>query len=211
MNGDAITINGYTLADNVRSCRSGDDVMIRPFNDPLVAQAGFINHPRYLFDSALMKTSVISDDFRARFLSDSGDPNTFEGRVAVFNGPVAYHARIDDPCLQIDERTILVMRGAGPVGHPGSADVVNMQPREALLRRGIDPLLCLGAGASPAPRVRSILNAAPEAATGGGLALLEDGDHVRIDPGRGDLSYRRPCESLHKGLALALVLTPCDS
>ncbi|TFH84858.1 dihydroxy-acid dehydratase, partial [Billgrantia azerbaijanica] len=140
------------------------------------------------FDSALMKTSVISADFRARFLSDPDDPDAFEGKVAVFDGAEDYHARIDDPSLAIDETTILVMRGAGPVGHPGGAEVVNMQPPEALLKRGIDSLPCLGdgrqSGTSGSP---SILNAAPEAATGGGLALLRTGDRLRIDLNRGEV------------------------
>ncbi|EWH03035.1 hypothetical protein Q427_05430, partial [Halomonas sp. BC04] len=141
-----------------------------------------------LFDSALMKTSVISPDFRARFLSDPDDPEAFEGKVAVFDGSEDYHARIDDPQLGIDERTILVMRGAGPVGHPGGAEVVNMQPPAALLQRGIESLPCLGdgrqSGTSGSP---SILNAAPEAATGGGLALLENGDRLRVDLRRGEV------------------------
>ncbi|MBD3896083.1 dihydroxy-acid dehydratase, partial [Halomonas sp. ML-15] len=113
---------------------------------PLVEHAGFLNLKGNLFDSALMKTSVISREFRQRFLSDPDDPDAFEGKVAVFDGSEDYHARIDDPQLGIDERTILVMRGAGPVGHPGGAEVVNMQPPEALLKRGIESLPCLGDG-----------------------------------------------------------------
>jgi dihydroxy-acid dehydratase len=199
LHGDTITINGQRLADNVRGRASGDTRVIRGFDDPLVPQAGFINLKGNLFDSALMKTSVISEAFRARFLSDPQDPNAFEGRVVVFDGSEDYHARIDDPSLEIDERTILVMRGAGPVGHPGSAEVVNMQPPEALLRRGVESLPCLGdgrqSGTSGSP---SILNASPEAATGGGLALLENGDRVRIDLGRGEANLMVDTDELER-------------
>jgi dihydroxy-acid dehydratase len=132
-----------------------------------------------------MKTSVISEEFRARYLSDPDDPDAFEGKAVVFDGPEDYHARIEDPALGIDERSILFMRGAGPVGYPGAAEVVNMQPPAALLKRGIHALPCIGdgrqSGTSGSP---SILNASPEAATGGGLALLRDGDRVRIDLGK---------------------------
>jgi Dihydroxyacid dehydratase/phosphogluconate dehydratase len=135
-----------------------------------------------LFDSAIMKTSVISQDFRARYLSDPNDPDAFEGRVVVFDGPEDYHARIDDPALGIDDRTLLVMRGTGPFGYPGGAEVVNMRPPAALIRSGVDALPCVGdgrqSGTSGSP---SILNAAPEAAVGGGLALLRTGDRVRVD------------------------------
>jgi dihydroxy-acid dehydratase len=129
-----------------------------------------------------MKTSVISDDFRARYLSDPDDPDAFEGVAVVFDGPEDYHARIDDPALEVDERSILVMRGAGPIGYPGAAEVVNMRPPADLIRRGITALPCIGdgrqSGTSGSP---SILNASPEAAAGGGLALLRTGDRVRID------------------------------
>src|SRR5699024_2222745 len=159
-----------------------DPEVIRHYANPLVEHAGFLNLKGNLFDSALMKTSVISPDFRDRFLSDPDDPEAFEGRVAVFDGSEDYHSRIDDPSLEIDERTILVMRGAGPVGHPGGAEVVNMQPPEALIRRGIESLPCLGdgrqSGTSGSP---SILNASPEAAMNGGLAIIRTGDTVRID------------------------------
>jgi dihydroxy-acid dehydratase len=129
-----------------------------------------------------MKTSVISESFRARYLSDPADPDAFEGRVIVFEGPEDYHARIDDPTLGIDERTMLVIRGTGPVGYPGGAEVVNMRAPAALIRAGVDALPCIGdgrqSGTSGSP---SILNAAPEAAAGGGLALLRSGDRVRVD------------------------------
>ena len=182
LHGGVLTVNGCTLADNLAGRGIEDPAVICRYAEPLVEHAGFLNLKGNLFDSALMKTSVISRDFRARFLSDPDDPDAFESKVVVFDGSEDYHARIDDPALEIDERTILVMRGAGPVGHPGGAEVVNMQPPEALIKRGIESLPCLGdgrqSGTSGSP---SILNAAPEAATGGGLALLEDGDRLRID------------------------------
>jgi dihydroxy-acid dehydratase len=138
-----------------------------------------------LFDSALMKTSVISDEFRARYLSNPDDPEAFEGRAVVFDGPEDFHARIDDPALGLDEDAVLVIRGVGPIGYPGAAEVVNMRPPDYLLKRGIRELPCIGdgrqSGTSGSP---SILNASPEAATGGGLALLQTGDRVRIDLGR---------------------------
>jgi dihydroxy-acid dehydratase len=135
-----------------------------------------------LFDSAIMKTSVISEEFRQSYLCNPKDPNAFEGRAAVFDGPEDYHRRIDDPALGVDEGTILFIRGTGPIGYPGSAEVVNMQPPAALIKRGVTSLPCIGdgrqSGTSGSP---SILNASPEAADGGGLALLKTGDRVRID------------------------------
>ncbi|MEA3252443.1 MAG: IlvD/Edd family dehydratase [Pseudomonadota bacterium] len=187
LHGEVITVNGQSLAANAAGCETSDDDVIRRYANPLVEAAGFINLKGNLFDSALMKTSVIASDFRRRFLSRAEDPDAFEGRVAVFDGAEDYHARIDDPALAIDENTILIMRGAGPVGHPGSAEVVNMQPPEALIRQGIESLPCIGdgrqSGTSGSP---SILNASPEAATGGGLALLETGDRIRVDLRRGE-------------------------
>jgi dihydroxy-acid dehydratase len=139
-----------------------------------------------LFDAAIMKTSVISETFRARYLSDPADPNAFEGRAVVFEGPEDYHHRIEDPALGIDSRTLLFMRGVGPIGYPGSAEVVNMQPPAALIDQGVTELPCIGdgrqSGTSGSP---SILNASPEAAAGGGLALLRTGDRVRIDLNKG--------------------------
>jgi dihydroxy-acid dehydratase len=185
LHGEVPTANGRSLVDNLAGRETVDEEVIRRYANPLVEHAGFLNLKGNLFDSALMKTSVIATDFRQRFLSDPEDPNAFEGKVAVFDGSEDYHARIDDPALGIDERTILVMRGAGPVGHPGGAEVVNMQPPEALIRAGIDSLPCLGdgrqSGTSGSP---SILNGSPEAATGGPLALLETGDRLRVDLGR---------------------------
>ncbi|TBW56504.1 dihydroxy-acid dehydratase [Marinobacter halodurans] len=187
LHGDVPTVNGRSLAENTQGCQTRDDDVILRYDRPLVHQAGFINLRGNLFESALMKTSVISTDFRERFLSNPEDPDAFEGTVVVFDGSEDYHARIDDPALNITPSTILVMRGAGPVGHPGGAEVVNMQPPEALIRQGIEALPCLGdgrqSGTSGSP---SILNASPEAAVGGGLGLLETGDRIRIDLRRGE-------------------------
>jgi dihydroxy-acid dehydratase len=183
---DAITINGKTVGENASEASVADPEVIRPYDRPLKAQAGFKVLKGNLFDSAIMKVSVIAEEFRARYLSNQSDPNAFEGRAVVFDGPEDYHRRIDDPALQIDAGTILFMRGAGPIGYPGSAEVVNMQPPAALLKRGITALPCIGdgrqSGTSGSP---SILNASPEAAAGGGLALLQTGDRVRIDLNRG--------------------------
>lgn len=179
---DVITANGRTLAENCTGATAGNPDVIRSIDNALVENAGFINLKGNLFDSAIMKTSVISDEFRDRYLSDPDDPMAFEGRAIVFDGPEDYHDRIDDPALGIDENTMLFMRGAGPVGYPGAAEVVNMQPPDYLLKRGVTSLPCIGdgrqSGTSGSP---SILNASPEAAVGGGLALLRSGDAVRID------------------------------
>ncbi|HKS85516.1 MAG TPA: IlvD/Edd family dehydratase [Pseudolabrys sp.] len=183
---DALTINGRTMGENVRDARANDADVIKPYGAPMKKQAGFKVLRGNLFDSAIMKTSVISDDFRARYLSNPKDKDAFEGRAVVFDGPEDYHHRIDDPALKIDEHTLLFMRGAGPIGYPGSAEVVNMQPPAALIRKGITSLPCIGdgrqSGTSGSP---SILNASPEAAANGGLALLKTGDRVRIDLRRG--------------------------
>jgi dihydroxy-acid dehydratase len=182
----ALTANGRTLGDNCRLARSTDELVIRRFEEPLKPAAGFRVLRGNLFDSAILKTSVISEGFRARFLSNPADPEAFEGRAVVFDGPEDYHAHIDNPALGIDEHTLLVIRGAGPVGYPGAAEVVNMQPPVALIEAGIRELPCIGdgrqSGTSGSP---SILNASPEAAAGGGLALLRTGDRVRIDLRRG--------------------------
>ena len=183
---DALTVNGKTMGQNVRGARSGDSDVIKPYNAPMKKQAGFKVLKGNLFDSAIMKVSVISDEFRERYLSNPKDKNAFEGRAVVFEGPEDYHHRIDDPSLKIDQNTLLFMRGAGPIGYPGSAEVVNMQPPAALIKRGITSLPCIGdgrqSGTSGSP---SILNASPEAAANGGLALLKTGDRVRIDLGKG--------------------------
>jgi dihydroxy-acid dehydratase len=183
---DAITVSGKTVAENVGQAKVCNADVIRPYDKPLKSQAGFKVLRGNLFDSAVMKTSVISEDFRKRYLSDPKDPNAFEGRAIVFDGPEDYHQRIDDPTLEIDEDCILFMRGAGPIGYPGSAEVVNMQPPAALIKKGITSLPCIGdgrqSGTSGSP---SILNASPEAAADGGLALLKTGDRVRIDLNKG--------------------------
>jgi dihydroxy-acid dehydratase len=186
LHGDALTINGKTVAENVAQAKAANANVIRPYDKPLKAQAGFKVLHGNLFDSAIMKTSVISDEFRKRYLSNPADPNAFEGRAVVFDGPEDYHHRIDDPALKIDEHSILFMRGAGPIGYPGSAEVVNMQPPAALIKQGVTALACIGdgrqSGTSGSP---SILNASPEAAAGGGLALLKTGDRVRVDLNKG--------------------------
>ncbi|WP_420013085.1 IlvD/Edd family dehydratase [Tateyamaria sp.] len=179
---DVITANGKTMRENCAGVRSADTRVIRPVSDPMKEHAGFINLKGNLFDSAIMKTSVISDEFRNRYLSNPDDPDAFEGRAVVFDGPEDFHHRIDDPAENIDENCILFMRGAGPKGYPGGAEVVNMRPPSYLLKKDIHALPCVGdgrqSGTSGSP---SILNASPEAADGGGLALLKNGDKVRID------------------------------
>ncbi|HEV2630888.1 MAG TPA: IlvD/Edd family dehydratase [Pseudolabrys sp.] len=186
VHGDALTINGKTMDENVRHAAVTDKEVIRTYDKPMKAQAGFKVLRGNLFDSAIMKTSVISEEFRRRYLSNPKDPEAFEGKVVVFEGPEDYHKRIEDPALGIDEHTLLVVRGVGPIGYPGSAEVVNMQPPAALIKQGITSLPCLGdgrqSGTSGSP---SILNASPEAAAGGGLALLKTGDRVRIDLNKG--------------------------
>jgi dihydroxy-acid dehydratase len=183
---DALTINGRTIGENVAAAKSQDADVIRPYGQPLKPAAGFKMLSGNLFDSAIMKLSVISDEFRDRYLSNPQDPGAFEGRCMVFEGPEDYHHRIEDPDLGVDENTILVIRGVGPLGYPGSAEVVNMQPPAALIKRGITSLPCIGdgrqSGTSGSP---SILNASPEAAANGGLAVLRSGDRIRIDLNKG--------------------------
>ncbi len=178
----APTVNGKTIGENCAKSKSDDADVIFPIDKPMREDAGFIVLSGNLFDDAIMKTSVIDDKFRGRFLSDPSDPDAFEGRAIVFDGPEDYHHRIDDPTLEIDEKSILFIRGAGPIGYPGGAEVVNMQPPAALIKKGVHALPCVGdgrqSGTSGSP---SILNASPEAAAGGGLALLKTGDRVRID------------------------------
>jgi dihydroxy-acid dehydratase len=179
---DALTVNGRTIGENCRGRASTDREVIRTFDNPLVENAGFVILHGNLFDSAVMKTSGINPEFRERYLSDPDHPNVLEGRAVVFEGPEDYHERIEDPELHIDEHSVLFIRGAGPLGYPGGAEVVNMQPPAALIKEGVHWLACVGdgrqSGTSSSP---SILNASPEAAAGGGLALLRTGDRVRID------------------------------
>jgi dihydroxy-acid dehydratase len=186
IHGDVMTVNGKSMGQNVKAAEISDHDVIYSYKRPLRKRAGFKVLKGNLFDSAIMKTSVISDEFRERFLSNKKDLNAFEGRAVVFDGPEDYHHRIDDPKLKIDEFTLLFIRGVGPIGYPGSCEVVNMQPPAALIKRGITALPCIGdgrqSGTSGSP---SILNATPEAAVGGGLALLKTDDRVRIDLNKG--------------------------
>jgi dihydroxy-acid dehydratase len=196
---DAPTVNGRSIGDNCRDARIEDEKVIRPIDQPIIQHAGFRVLRGNLFDSAIMKLSVISPEFRERYLSDPNDPMAFEGPAVVFDGPEDYHARIDDPALGIDEHSVLFMRGAGPIGYPGGAEVVNMRAPDYLLKRGIHSLPCIGdgrqSGTSGSP---SILNASPEAAAGGGLALLQKGDRVRIDLGRGTADMLLPAEEIER-------------
>ena len=193
LHADALTVNGARMGENVRHNETQNEDVIRRYGSPLKQHAGFKVLSGNLFDSAIMKTSVISQEFHERYLSTPNDPNAFEGRAVVFDGPEDYHRRIDDPSLQIDEHSMLFMRGAGPIGYPGSAEVVNMQPPAALIKQGITSLPCIGdgrqSGTSASP---SILNASPEAVVGGGLALLRTGDRVRIDLNKGTANILIP-------------------
>lgn len=179
---DALTVNGKSIGENCANKRSLHADVIRTVETAMMAEAGFVNMTGSLFDSAIMKTSVISDAFRAQYLSNPDDMNAFEGRAIVFDGPEEFHATIDNPALNIDVNCILVMRGAGPLGYPGAAEVVNMRPPEYLLKQGITSLPCIGdgrqSGTSGSP---SILNASPEAAAQGALALLRMDDRLRVD------------------------------
>jgi dihydroxy-acid dehydratase len=184
---NALTANGKTMGENCKGKKVLLEDVIFPFDKPLKKDAGFIVLKGNLFDSAIMKTSVISPEFQKRYLSNPADPDAFEGKAVVFDGPEDYHKRLDDPSLGIDENTMLFMRGAGPIGYPGAAEVVNMHPPTALLKAGINALPCIGdgrqSGTSGSP---SILNASPEAAAGGGLALIRTGDRVRVDLRKGE-------------------------
>lgn len=179
---EALTCTGRTIETNVRGRHSWNRRIIREYSKPLMEDAGFLHLQGTLFDSAIMKTCVVSSSFRQKFLQNPADPNAFEGAVVVFDGPEDYHTRLDDPSTPITDTSILVMRGAGPLGYPGAAEVVNMQPPARLLRQGVTSLPCIGdgrqSGTSGSP---SILNASPEAAAGGNLALLRDGDLLRVD------------------------------
>ncbi|MET0376750.1 MAG: IlvD/Edd family dehydratase [Rhizorhabdus sp.] len=179
---DALTVNGKSIGENCRGVAIEDEKVIRPFGNPLKEEAGFLVLTGNLFDAAIMKTSVISEEFRTRYLSNPDDLEAFEGPAVVFDGPEDYHHRIDDPALGITSQTLMFMRGAGPIGYPGAAEVVNMRPPAYLITEGISALPCIGdgrqSGTSGSP---SILNASPEAAAMGGLALLKTGDRVRFD------------------------------
>ena len=182
LDGEALTATGRTVAENLATVPAPDGDVIRPVDEPLRRQAGFLILSGNLFDAALIKTSVISERFRERYLSKPGDEDCFECRAVVFEGPEDYHERVNDPELAIDENTMLVVRGCGPIGFPGSGEIVNMQPPDALLKAGVQELPTMGDGrqsgtaASP-----SVLNASPEAYAGGGLARLRTGDRVRVN------------------------------
>jgi dihydroxy-acid dehydratase len=214
----ALTVNGKSIGENVEDAAATDTDVIRPYDQPLRQRAGFKVLSGNLFGFAIMKTSVISEEFNRRYLSNPADPNAFEGRAVVFDGPEDYHSRIDDPALAIDENTMLFIRGVGPIGYPGSAEVVNMQPPAALIKKGITSLPCIGdgrqSGTSASP---SIVNASPEAAVGGGLALLKTGDRVRIDLNKGtanmlvsesELAQRRAAFERHGGWKYPASQTP---
>ena len=182
IHGQEKTVSGLTVEENIRDARILSTEVIRPFTDPLKEEAGFLVLRGNLFDTAIMKTSVIGETFRERYLQNPKDPNAFEGRAIVFDGPEDYHHRIDDESLAITEQDILVMRGTGPIGYPGAAEVVNMRPPNYLIRQGVLTLPCIGdgrqSGTSASP---SILHVSPEAAVGGNLAILQTGDRLRID------------------------------
>jgi dihydroxy-acid dehydratase len=178
----ALTVSGKSIGENNRGRGSEDQKVIRSYDNPVKENAGFLVMSGNLFDSALMKSSVIGDEFRKRYLQEPGSENAFEGRAIVFEGPEDYHERINDPSLNIDARCLLVIRGVGPIGYPGAAEVVNMLPPDALVKQGVNQLPTIGdgrqSGTSASP---SILNASPEAAAGGNLAILETGDRIRVD------------------------------
>jgi dihydroxy-acid dehydratase len=182
IDGNALTVSGKTMAENLDGIGIHDERVIKPYDKPLKENAGFIILGGNIFDSGLIKTSVIADDFREKYLSKPGDENAWEGNAVVFEGPEDYHDRINDPGLDINENSILFVRGCGPIGYPGSAEVVNMLPPDRLVKVGISELPCVGdgrqSGTSASP---SILNCSPEAAVGGNLAILQTGDSVRVD------------------------------
>lgn len=197
LHGGCASVTGRSIAENLQGREAKDREVIRPFAEPLMDKAGFLVLSGNLFDFGIMKTSVISEAFRARYLCEPGNEGVFEARAVVFDGAEDYHARINDPSLAIDEDCILVMRGAGPLGWPGSAEVVNMQPPDALIQRGIRALPTLGdgrqSGTADSP---SILNASPESAAGGGLSWLQSGDRLRIDLNRGRCDALVPEEEI---------------
>ncbi len=209
IDGAALTCTGQSLARNIEHRETHDREMIREYADPLMERAGFLVLKGNLFDFAIMKTSVISEDFRTRYLSRPGHENVFEGKAVVFDGSDDYHHRINDAALGIDADTILVIRGSGPVGWPGSAEVVNMQPPDALLKQGIASLPTLGdgrqSGTSDSP---SILNASPESAVGGGLAWLKTGDRIRIDLNAGTCNALVPDDEIARRKAEGLPPVP---
>jgi len=199
LHADALTVNGKSMGENVKAAVCEDRNVIKPYSQPMLKQAGFAVLSGTLFDSAVMKTSVVSPEFRQKYLERPGDPNAFEGTAIVFEGPEDYHDRINDPKLPVDEDSILVIRNTGPIGYPGAAEVVNMLPPDRLVKQGINLLPCIGdgrqSGTSGSP---SILNASPEAAVGGGLALLQTGDRIRIDLNKRSADILIPKEELDR-------------
>lgn len=199
LHADALTVNGKTMGENVKTAVCEDRNVIKTYDKPMLPEAGFAVLSGSLFDSAVMKTSVVSPEFRKKYLERPGDPNAFEGTAIVFEGPEDYHARINDPALPVDENSILVIRGTGPIGYPGAAEVVNMLPPDRLVKQGINLLPCIGdgrqSGTSGSP---SILNASPESAVGGGLALLRTGDKIRIDLNKRSADIMISSEELEK-------------
>lgn len=199
LHADALTVNGKSMGENVRNAVCEDRNVIKTYQQPMLPEAGFAVLSGSLFDSAVMKTSVVSPEFRKKYLERPGDPNAFEGTAIVFEGPEDYHARINDPKLPVDENSILVIRGTGPIGYPGAAEVVNMLPPDRLVKQGINLLPCIGdgrqSGTSGSP---SILNASPESAVGGGLALLQTGDKIRIDLNKRSADIMISAEELEK-------------
>ncbi|NLD55263.1 MAG: dihydroxy-acid dehydratase family protein [Burkholderiaceae bacterium] len=199
LHADALTVNGRSVGENYENTAATDRRVIKPYGEPMLHEAGFAVLSGNLFESAVMKTSVISPEFRARYLENPKDPGAFEGRAIVFEGPEDYHHRINDPSLEIDADCMLFIRGVGPIGYPGAAEVVNMLPPDALVKQGITMLPCIGdgrqSGTSGSP---SILNASPESAVGGGLALLQTGDRVRIDLGKRTADILIPDDELER-------------
>nr|WP_319389974.1 IlvD/Edd family dehydratase [uncultured Cohaesibacter sp.] len=179
---DVITVTGKPFRELYQDCQIEEQEVIRPVSEPLTAKAGFLNLSGNLFDTAIMKTSVIDDEFRNRYLSNPDDPNAFEGPAFVFDGPEDFHKRIDDPELGVTAHSILIMRGAGPIGYPGGAEVVNMRPPSYLIKQDVHAMPCIGDGRqSGTSGSASILNVSPEAAAGGNLAIIRDGDRLRVD------------------------------
>ncbi|QLF71522.1 dihydroxy-acid dehydratase family protein (plasmid) [Peteryoungia desertarenae] len=212
LDGDCQTVTGQSIGQNVRERESTDRDVIRPYGQPLRERAGFLVLKGNLFDFAIMKTSVISEAFKARYLREPGNEGVFTGRAIVFDGSEDYHARINDPALDIDENSILVIRGAGPLGWPGSAEVVNMQPPDHLIRRGILSLPTIGdgrqSGTADSP---SILNASPESAAGGGLAFVRTGDMIRIDLNQGRCDMLVDDQELARRRMEGIPVVPADA
>ena len=182
INNDSLTVSGKTIYDNLSNIKKDENIIIKDFNEPIKKNAGFLLLKSNFFDSAIMKVSVISNEFKKRYLENPSELNTFTSRAIVFDGPEHYHKEIDNPELKIDENCILIIRGVGPIGYPGGAEVVNMQPPDYLLKKGITTLPCIGdgrqSGTSESP---SILNVSPEAAIGGGISILKNEDKIKVD------------------------------